>query len=83
MSNLDAVLGATPGPPLATLPLNLAPALAFAGVALFVLAALGAIIILVARDTHRPTVSSRTRRPEITAEEEERFLSRTASGGRP
>ena len=83
MGNLDAVLGASPGPPLTTVPLNLAPTLAFAGLVLFVLAALGAIIVLVARDTRRSAVSRRTWGPEITAEEEERFLGHPVPGGRP
>jgi len=78
MEYLAAIAG-TPGPPLATVAMNLAPAVAPAGLVLFILALLGGVVILVARDTHQrsssPAIPGQS---EITPEEEERLLCRSA-----
>src|SRR5262249_49496816 len=68
MSNLAIVVAAMPGAPIGSLVMNLAPALAPVGMALLVLAVLGAIVLLVGRDAHYPAVPG-CRRAEVAGGE--------------
>jgi hypothetical protein len=70
MNDLVIAIAATAGPPMATLGMNVAPALALAVLGLLVLAALGAIIVLVALDTRRQRRVPLFR-ADITVEEQE------------
>jgi hypothetical protein len=54
MSNWATIVAAMPGAPTGSLVMNLAPALAPVGMALLVLAVLGAIVLLLGRDAHHP-----------------------------
>jgi hypothetical protein len=67
MNSFAAVVAAIPGPPLLGFPVNAVPALLPAGIALGVLAALGAIVVLLGRDARRTTGSVRHPRPVIPA----------------
>jgi len=73
MSSLVAAVPVIPGPPLTTVALNVAPALAPAIVGLVVLAVLGAIVILVGSDARGGARSFRNRHPVIAIREEKRF----------
>src|SRR5262249_37877491 len=64
MDNLAAAIGATPGPPVATVLMNVGPALVPVLV-LMLLAALGAIIVLVARDARQRATPGSDRGVEI------------------
>ena len=64
MSNLAIAVAAMPGPPIGSLVMNFAPALAPVGMALLVGAVLGAIVLLVGRDARHPAVAE-GRRAEV------------------
>ena len=68
MSNLAIVVAAIPGAPIGSLVMNLAPALASVGMALLVLAVLGAIVLLVGRDALHPAAPG-CRRAEVAGGE--------------
>lgn len=53
MNNLAVALAATPGPPVGTFALDVAPALAPLAGALVVLAGLAGVVLLVVRDARR------------------------------
>jgi len=78
MDALAVAVAAIPGPPLLPFGMNLAPALVPAGIGLAVLAALGAIVLLVGKDARGATPSFRNRGPVITAEKEKQSLSLVA-----
>jgi hypothetical protein len=59
MSPLAPLVAAIPGPPLVTPTTDVAFAVASAAIALDVLAILGAIVLLVARSSCRPTIVRR------------------------
>jgi len=65
MSSLVVAVPAIPGPPLTTVAMNVAPALAPAIVGLVALAVLGAIVVLFLRDARGGGRSFRNRRPVI------------------
>jgi len=67
-SNLAIVVAAMPGAPSGSLVMNLTPALAPVGMALLVLAVLGAIVLLVGRDAHHPAAPG-CRRAEVAGGE--------------
>jgi hypothetical protein len=52
MSDLAIAVANMPGTPISSLVINLAPALAPVGMALFVLVVFGAIVLLLGRDAH-------------------------------
>jgi hypothetical protein len=68
MNNLTIAVAAMPGPPIGSLVMNFAPALAPVGMALLVVAVLGAIVLLVGRDAHHPVAPGR-RRAEVAGGE--------------
>jgi uncharacterized membrane protein len=70
MNDLGIAIAATPGPLVTTLVMEVAPAWVLAVFGLFVLAALGAIVVLVARDTRRQTRVLLSR-ADIEVEEQE------------
>ena len=72
LSNLAIVVAARPGAPVGSLVMDLAPALAPVGMALLVIAVLGAIILLVGRDAHH-------RLPRVAAVRRQRVESRASS----
>lgn len=75
MNALAPPVAPIPGPPIVTVAMNVAAALAPAGIALDVLVILGAIVVLVARDSRRPTSVARQPSPEATTEQERPPLS--------
>jgi hypothetical protein len=70
MNDLVIAIGATAGPPLDTVVMNVAPALALAVLGLLVFAGLGAVVVLVARDTRRQRLVPPFR-ADIALEEQE------------
>jgi hypothetical protein len=68
MNNLAIAVAAMPGPPIGSLVMNFGPALAPVGMALLVVAVLGAIVLLVGRDAHHPAAPGR-RRAEVAGGE--------------
>jgi hypothetical protein len=68
MSNLAIAVATMPGAPIGSLVMNCAPTLAPVGIALLVLAVLGAIILLVGRDAHHPAAPG-CRRAEVAGGE--------------
>jgi uncharacterized membrane protein YfcA len=68
MSNLAIAVAAMPGAPIGSLVMNFAPALAPVGIAILVLAVLGAIVLVVGRDAHHPAAPG-GRRAEVAGGE--------------
>src|SRR5262245_33477813 len=68
MSHPAIGVAAMPGAPIGSFVVNLAPALAPVGMALLVLAVLGAIVLLVGRDAHHPAAPG-CRRAEVAGGE--------------
>ena len=68
MSNPAIVMSVVQGALIGCLALNLTPALAPVGMALLVLAVLGAIVLLVGRDAHHPAAPG-CRRAEVAGGE--------------
>ena len=71
MNSLAIAVAAVPGP-IGSLAMNLAPALAPAGIALLVLAVLGTIVLVVGRDARRPAIAPPRRPAEVAAGEPRR-----------
>jgi len=70
MNSLAVVVAAMPGPPVYSFGIDMAPALVPVGIGLAVLAALGAIVVLLGRDACGATGSVRNAFPVIRTDEE-------------